>query len=219
MIQENKTRRILIIDDQKLFAETLKKALFYEGFSRVEFETSASEQHIYRKNASFRPDLILMDIHLNELDGFSLTQEILAKYPQTIIIMLTAFGYEDYVHKAMSVGASGILLKDVSIAELIKSITMAEKGDFIISNVSTITNKVKSNSQKPVWFNNLTERNLAILRMIAQGFSNDEIAQTLNLGKQTVKNYISKLYADMQVTNRFQAIRTILEVMPEYSHK
>jgi DNA-binding NarL/FixJ family response regulator len=219
MIQENKSRRILIIDDQKLFAETLKSALVYEGFSRVEFETSASESCIYRKNASFRPDLILMDIHLNELDGFSLSEEILKNYPQTIILMLTAFGYEDYMRKAMAIGASGILLKDVSIAELIKSITMAEKGDFIISNVRTIANKAKSSTEKPMWLNTMTERNLEILRMIAQGFSNDEIADALNLGKQTVKNYISKMYAEMQVTNRFQAIRTILEVMPEYSHK
>jgi DNA-binding NarL/FixJ family response regulator len=219
MIEENKDRRILIIDDQKLFAETLKQALVYEGFSRVEFETSASESYIYRKNASFRPDLILMDIHLNTLDGFSLSTEILRDYPQTIILMLTAFGYEDYMRKAMDIGASGILLKDVSIAELIKSITMAEKGDFIISNVRTITNKAKNSMEKPIWLKTMTERNQEILRMIAQGFSNDEIAQTLNLGKQTVKNYISKLYAEMQVTNRFQAIRTILEVMPEYAHK
>jgi DNA-binding NarL/FixJ family response regulator len=219
MIQENKSRRILIIDDQKLFAETLKSALVYEGFSRVEFETSAIESCIYRKNASFRPDLILMDIHLNELDGFSLSEEILKTYPQTIILMLTAFGYEDYMRKAMAIGASGILLKDVSIAELIKSITMAEKGDFIISNVRTIANKAKNSTEKPMWLNTMTERNLEILRMIAQGFSNDEIADTLNLGKQTVKNYISKMYAEMQVTNRFQAIRTILEVMPEYSRK
>jgi DNA-binding NarL/FixJ family response regulator len=219
MIQENKDRRILIIDDQKLFAETLKRALIYEGFSRVEDETSVNENSIYRKNASFRPDLILMDIHLNDLDGFSLSQEILSRYPQTIIIMLTAFGYEDYIRKAMSIGASGILLKDVSIAELVKSITMAEKGDFIITKVNTISNSGKNNAKKPKWFIDLTERNQDILRMIAQGYSNDEIAETLNLGKQTVKNYISKLYAEMQVTNRFQAIRTILEVMPEYAHK
>ncbi|MCF7942273.1 MAG: response regulator transcription factor [Spirochaetia bacterium] len=219
MGEEHKDRRILIVDDQQLFAETLRRALVYEGFSRVAYETSASESGIYQKSASFKPDLILMDIHLNELDGFSLSEEILTKHPNTIIIMLTAFGYEDYIHKAMAIGASGILLKDVSIAELIKSITMAEKGDFIITNFNTIASKTRNSGQRPDWFNNLSERNQEILRMIAQGFSNDEIAQALHLGKQTVKNYISRLYAEMQVTNRFQAIRTILEVMPEYSHK
>lgn len=210
-------RRVLIVDDQQLFAETLKRSLIFEKFSRVEFETSSSAPRILKKVEEFKPELILMDIHMNELDGFSLTQNILAKYPDIIVLMLTAFGYEDYMQKAMQIGASGILLKDVSMEELIHSICWATKDNFIVSNKRQLERNSRDLQDKPEWFSHLSDRDIEMLRLIARGFSNDEIAQTMNLGKQTVKNYISRLYTEMKVTNRFQAIRTILEVMPEYN--
>lgn len=213
------SKRVLIVDDQKLFADTLKRALIFEGFSRVDIETAINEDLICAKVDSFGPDLILMDIHLEELDGFVLTQKILETHPDVIVLMLTAFGYEDYIQKAMKVGASGILLKDISMEELIKSIGWASKDNFVVTNKTGMPAGPQNASNRPKWVENLSARDTEFLRLIVQGFSNDEIAQTMNLGRQTVKNYISKLYSEMKVSNRFQAIRTILQNLPEYAQK
>lgn len=130
--------------------------------------------------------------------------------------MLTAFGYEDYIQKAMTYGSSGILLKDVSMDELVKSITWASKDNFLISNKTRMAVNKQNSSELPRWVSHLNDKDIEILKLIAKGYSNDEIATALNLGKQTIKNYVSKLYSEMKVTNRFQAIRTILEIMPEF---
>ncbi len=209
--------RVLIVDDQQLFAETLKRALVFEEFTRVAYETSASEPEIMKMVGEFRPGVILMDIHLKHLDGFTISEKILKLYPDIIILMLTAFGYDDYVQKAMNIGASGILLKDVSMDELTRAITNASKDNFIISKITSKGGGSKRSKKRPKWVDHLSQRDIHILRLISQGYSNDEIAKEMNLGKQTVKNYISRIYGEMKVNNRFQAIRTILEVFPEYS--
>lgn len=215
MPENGKNRRVLIVDDQTLFAETLRRSLLFEKFIRVEFETSTVEKLIYEKVATFRPDLILMDIHLNGLDGFHLTKKILAEHPDIIILMLTAFGYEEYIQKAMDSGSSGILLKDVSMDELIKSIIWASKDNFLVSKKTRMAANSGNSPDLPKWVSYLNDKEIEILKLIAKGYSNDEISAALNLGKQTIKNYVSKLYSEMKVTNRFQAIRTILEVFPE----
>lgn len=209
--------RVLIVDDQQLFAETLKRALMFEEFTRVAYETSASEPAIMKMVKDFKPGVILMDIHLKHLDGFTISEKILELYPETIILMLTAFGYDDYVQKAMDYGTSGILLKDVSMDELIRSITYASKENFIISKITSRANDAKVSRDKPEWVKDLSHRDIHILRLISQGYSNEEISEEMNLGRQTVKNYISRIYAEMKVKNRFQAIRMILEVFPEYT--
>lgn len=207
---------ILIVDDQRLFADILKKAI--ESDSRHDFQVTRAcipREVIHLIDERYF-DVILMDIHMPNMDGIELTRRIIRKNTGTKILMLTAFGYDDYVRKSMEAGAVGFLLKDISSDELIASILGASRGTKIISSGVFDYSRdqvVKNHIPKevPVGLKQLTLREREALILVMRGFSNQEIAEKLSLSLQTVKNYLSTIYSKLNVKNRFQAMRLAMK--------
>lgn len=205
--------RILLIDDQNLFIETLKSTLESIDNFIVDVSHSLEKTKILKQAVHFNPTVILLDIHLGPINGLDLAPELMSLIPKASVVMLTAFGYEEYIQKAKVIGASGILLKDISFDVLVSQLKTVSKETFITFNspASTIDN---SSLQEAQWLSYLSKNEQRLLRLIVEGYSNEDIANRMNLGKQTVKNYVSGLYKKMDVQNRFQAIRKAIEECP-----
>ena len=208
--------RILIVDDQKLFADSLGKVIRSEEdfiASVTSVNSGAEALKFLQKEV---PDIILMDIHMPGMDGIELTKAVHRQYPDVKILMLTTFGYDEYVKDAMNYGAVGYLLKDISSEELLASIQGASKGLRIVSpKVIEGAYKIKKQPSGPQsipdWYYQLTHREKEILILVQKGYSNDEIAEKVLLSPQTVKNYLSTIYEKLDVKNRFQAMRLAME--------
>lgn len=207
-----KPLRILLVDDQRLFATSLKSVLEGNRPDIELVEIASNGQEALERIAEIRPNVVLMDTHMPKGDGIEATRRIHAEYPNVTILMLSAFGYEEYVRDAMSVGARGYLLKDITPEELVTSIRNAVTGTVVFSPevVPAVTaRREQPNSHQ--WLSDLTPRERLILYYISKGFSNNEIAQRVNLGSQTVRNYVSGIYAKMEARDRFEAIRMAIE--------
>lgn len=207
---------ILIVDDQKLFSDTLKKALEHDEVHDFNIVVANHHEEAFAELARNSFDVILMDIHMPEKDGILMTRDITRSYPDAKIIILTAFGYDDYVQDAMKAGAVGFLLKDITTEELVTSIIGASNGTRIVS--SSVFNYSRNQTDSridreeiPEWYQHLTHRHREILIQVMRGFSNEEISQSLNLSQQTVKNYLSAIYSILDVKNRFQAMRLAMK--------
>ena len=207
---------ILIVDDQRLFSDTLKKTI--EGDSHHDFRVTAacSFQEVIHLTGEKNFDVVLMDIQMPNMDGIELTRRITRQNKNTKILMLTAFGYDDYVKKSMDAGAVGFLLKDITSDELIASILGASRGTKIISSgvFDYSRDQVIKNyspNEIPVGVKQLTLREREALILVMRGFSNQEIAEKLCLSLQTVKNYLSSIYSKLNVKNRFQAMRLAMK--------
>ncbi len=192
--------RILLADDHALFRQGLKSLLESEPDLRVIGEAQTGREAV-RYAADTKPNVILMDIQMPELDGVRATQSILEINPSANVIILTMYRQDNYVFEAVKAGARGYLLKDADASELIDAIRRVFEGDTLLDpemakNVLEDF-KVKRES--------LTDREAAILRLLAQGSSNQEIALKLNISEKTVRNRLSEIFAKLQLNNRTQA--------------
>ena len=200
--------RILLADDHALFRQGLKSLLETEADLRVIGEAQNGREAV-RYAADTRPDIILMDIQMPELDGVRATQSILEINPQASVIILTMYRQDSYVFEAVKAGARGYLLKDVDGTELIDAIRHVSEGGTLLDpemakNVLEDF-RVKKESLPDEKRGDLTEREAAILRLLAQGSSNQEIALKLNISEKTVRNRLSEIFAKLQLNNRTQA--------------
>jgi len=208
--------KILIVDDQKLFAESLKKVLLAEEKAVQSVAIAFNGQEALSEMQKDVPDVVLMDIHMPVMDGIEATRLIHRRYPAVSVLMLTTFGYDEYVKAALDKGAVGYLLKDISSTELLSSIRAAKDGVRIISpqvleGMAGIPRRSAESRPVPPWLRELTPRERDILILAMKGFSNEEIAERIFLGLQTVKNYLSSIYGKLGVQNRFQAMRLAME--------
>ncbi len=211
-----KKLKILIVDDQKLFIDSLRKVLMGQEDSIGSVSTTLNGKEAIQFVQNNAVDIILMDIHMPVMDGIEATKIIHRKYPDIRILMLTTFGYDEYVKDAMKYGAVGFLLKDISSEELLTSIQGASNGLRIVSPIiidGAYKTPCNSAEQKaiPDWYYQLTHREKEILILVQRGYSNEEIAGQILLSIQTVKNYLSSIYEKMYVKNRFQAMRLAME--------
>ncbi len=200
--------RILLADDHALFRQGLKSLLETEADLRVIGEAQNGREAV-RYAADTRPDIILMDIQMPELDGVRATQSILEISPEANVIILTMYRQDSYVFEAVKAGARGYLLKDVDGTELIDAIRHVSEGGTLLDpemakNVLEDF-RVKKESLPDEKRGDLTEREAAILRLLAQGSSNQEIALKLNISEKTVRNRLSEIFAKLQLNNRTQA--------------
>lgn len=208
--------KVLIVDDQKLFAESLKKVLLAEEKAVESVAIAFNGEEALAAMQGEVPDVVLMDIHMPVMDGIEATRLIHRKYPAVAVLMLTTFGYDEYVKAALDKGAVGYLLKDISSTELLASIRAVQGGVRIISQqvlegMAGLPRRSAESKAAPLWLRELTPRERDILILAMKGFSNEEIAQRVFLGLQTVKNYLSSIYAKLGVQNRFQAMRLAME--------
>jgi len=200
--------RVLLADDHAMFRQGLKSLLESEPDIRVIGEASSGRDAV-RYAADTKPDVIVMDIQMPELDGVKATQSILEINPTANVIILTMYRQDSYVFEAVKAGARGYLLKDVDATVLIDAIRRVTEGETLLDpemaqNVLEDF-RVKKESLPDEKRGDLTEREAAILRLLAQGSSNQEIALKLNISEKTVRNRLSEIFAKLQLNNRTQA--------------
>src|SRR5688500_1420217 len=162
------------------------------------------------KAERFHPDVILMDIRMPELDGLEATRRILATDNGARILVLTTFDLDEYVYDALRAGASGFVLKDDPPEQLLSAIRTVAAGDALLS--PTITKRVIDQFTRiprpttPKEFDQLTERELDVFRLIARGHSNAEIGQELYISETTVKTHITHILQKLNLRDRVQAV-------------
>lgn len=203
--------RVFLCDDHTLFRQGVRKLLELERDIQIVGEASNGQEMLNMlKKAG--PDIILMDINMPEVDGIAATYKIKKMSPRTNIIILTVYEDEPHIFQAIKAGAMGYLLKDVSIEEVIEAIRKVYKGEALLQ--PTIATKVlkefamldkRKVKEGDRFYNDLTEREKEILRLIALGGANKEIAQKLGISEKTVKNHISNIFQTLHVNNRTQA--------------
>lgn len=211
--------KLILVDDQVLFVESLKAVLesdeeaitvagvAYDGFKALELV------------AREKPDMVLMDVRMPVMDGVEATKRIVRDFPDIKIIMLTTFDDDEYVHKAMNFGAVGYLLKNIPPHRLISSIRAVQAGSVLIAPgiVSKLLNKSGTTSEKDYeeevrkCLATLGNREVEILRLMAQGFGNRQIVEKLNIAEQTVRNHVSMIYGKLGVRDRYEAIQIALK--------
>ena len=200
--------RTLLADDHALFRQGLKSLLESEPDIRVIGEAQTGREAI-RYAAETRPDVILLDIQMPELDGVKATQSILEIDPTASVIILTMYRQDSYVFEAVKAGARGYLLKDADASELISAIRRVAEGDTLLDPemAASVLEDFRAKKESLPSERNveLTDREAAILRLLAQGCSNQEIALKLNISEKTVRNRLSEVFAKLQLNNRTQA--------------
>ncbi|HUF00164.1 MAG TPA: response regulator transcription factor [Anaerolineales bacterium] len=205
--------KLMIADDHRLFREGIKALLALTDDIEIVGEAEDGESTLKRCE-ELQPDIILMDINMPGLNGIRATEQILQKQPETRIIMLTMLEDDASVFNAMRVGARGYLLKGADPQEVLSVIRAVAEGQALFGPAiaTRLMNYFKELGSKPgstetlTLFPDLTERELEILRLIAQGLNNQEIAQKFVLSPKTVRNHITNIFSKLQVADRAQAI-------------
>lgn len=199
--------RILLADDQTIIREGIRSLLASHGDLTVVGEAGDGEAAVALAH-KLKPDVVLMDIRMPKMDGVEATRLIKGDLPETVVIVLTTFDDDEYVIKAMTYGASGYLLKDIGSDKLVEAIRDGMNGSIILPGriAAKITSRLSQNTAPSVHTEDFTQREVDIIRLMASGKSNGEIAQTLYLTVGTVKNYISQIYMKMNVSDRANAV-------------
>jgi DNA-binding NarL/FixJ family response regulator len=200
--------RVVVADDHDLFREGLRQLL--ETIPSVEIVGEASDgQEAIRMVADVQPDVILMDINMPRVDGLRATEYIVKHYPETNVIVLTMYQDDEYAIHAIRAGAKSYLLKNSRSEEVIEAIHVAANGGSTIDaalapalmrEYHRLLTKTPSNNQR-----HLSDREATLLRLLANGFNNRQIADQLELAESTVKNNLSSLFQKIGVRDRTQA--------------
>lgn len=205
--------RLVLGDDQVLFVESLRYVLEAEAPDMEIVAVAHTGEEVIAAVDALEPDLVVLDVRMPELDGVRTAERLHARHPQVYIIMLTSFDNDEYVQKAILNGASGYLLKDLPPKELVDAIRAVSRGTvfFSPSVARKIVARIENNGppqesgELPDWARLLGSRDRQILTLISRGLSNKEIAAELFLSEQTIKNYVSVIYAKIGARNRSQA--------------
>jgi DNA-binding NarL/FixJ family response regulator len=202
------TLRVVIADDQPMMRAGFKAVLEASGDIQVVAEAATGEEAVQAANAH-APDVVLMDIRMPDMDGIEATRRL----PRQRVLILTTFGLDEYIISALRAGASGFLLKDAPTHEVLAAVRAVAAGDAVLS--APITRQLLDQvarrlpaavSQSSAALEMLTEREQQVLRMLASGLSNSEIAQALVISDATVKSHVSRLLGKLGLRDRVQAV-------------
>ncbi len=204
--------KIVIADDQELIRDSLKIVLSANIDMEV-IDTVADGREVIRSVRKAKPDVILMDVRMPGMDGVSCTQIIKENYPQIKIIILTTFDDDEYVYNALKYGASGYLLKGVSMAELASAIRTVYGGKAMINpDIATKVVRLFSQMAKGNYTIQVDDRNIEdlgktewkVIQQVGYGRSNKEIAAALSLSEGTVRNCLSSVLGKLDLRDRTQ---------------
>jgi len=198
--------RILVVDDHAVVREGLRALIDSEAGMTLVGEAADGVQAVQR-SSSLRPDVILMDLVMPRKGGIEAIGEIVGENPDVRILVLTSFAEDDKVFPAIKAGALGYLLKDSSAEELLRAIRDVYRGE--PSMHPTIAHKLMRELQRPSDLppteEPLTEREVEVLRLVARGLSNQEIANRLVVSERTVRTHVSNILNKLHLANRTQA--------------
>jgi DNA-binding NarL/FixJ family response regulator len=204
--------RVLLVDDQALFREALATLLSVRDDIEVVGEAGNGDEAV-RRAADLEPDVVLMDLRMPVLDGVAATRRLKAERPQARVIALTTFDDDEDVFAALRAGAVGYLLKDVSSARLVEAILAAARGESVlqpsvaakvVARFAQLPDEPAAPRPQPLVVP-LSERELDVVRLLADGRSNREIAGTLHLAEGTVKNHVTNVLGKLGARDRTQA--------------
>ena len=225
--QQDAVVRVLVVDDQHLMREGIASLLaIQEGVEVI--GTAANGEEALERAQTLEPDVILMDVRMPIMDGVAATDQIRRKVPHCKILMLTTFDDEEYVLEALRAGASGYLLKDIPARDLAQAVLAVHRGIYqldpavmnrVMTSLTTLksaeslpskpqtpsSSKESSVSSSSLNHAGLTEREIEVLRLIARGATNREIAEALVISEGTVKNHISNILSRLGLRDRTQA--------------
>jgi DNA-binding NarL/FixJ family response regulator len=202
--------RVLLADDQELVRTGFRMILKAEKDIDVVGEAGDGAEAVELAR-SLRPDVVLMDIRMPVLDGLEATRRLVAANTDTRVLILTTFDLNEYVYEALRAGASGFLVKDAPAAQLVTAIRVVADGDALLA--PSITRRLISEfarrpapTGKPEEMKELTPRELEVLRLVARGLSNAEIAKELFVSDATVKTHVARVLMKLSLRDRVQAV-------------
>ncbi len=216
--------RVLVVDDQELVRQGLSGLLATQPDLQIVGEASTGQRAIAQVEA-LHPDIVLMDIRMPEMDGVVATREICQRFSEVKVLILTTFDDHEYVSQALQFGAKGYLLKDTPVDDIAIAIRSVHKGYMYLG--PGLYEKTRSEPSEPpanfpiapapfpTEIAELSPRERQVLRLIAQGESNREIAKSLYITEKTVKNYVSQVLSHLGFRDRTQAaifVNSVLNV-------
>ncbi len=210
--------KLLIVDDQEIIREGLHDIFLLDGDIDVVGLAENGEQAV-RYCEKEEPDIVLMDVRMPVLDGVEATRTIKRKWPQIRIVILTTFQEITFVTEALKAGAEGYLLKAIDPMDLIAGVKLIFRGGTFISKeiahllIEQISQQSPKKNEGECLANHygLTERETEVLRCLAEGLNNTEISARLFLSMGTVKNYISNIYAELDLHDRLKVARKAID--------
>ena len=204
------TIRVLICDDHALFRRGL--VMLLEGEEGIEVAAEAEDgEDAVAKATEVAPDVVLMDVRMPKMSGIEATRTIKERLPDAKIVMLTISDEEDDLYEAIKAGANGYLLKEISIEEVADAVRAVVAGQSLISpsmasKLLAEFNNLARQAQQKVLAPKLTDRELQVLKLVAQGLSNREIAQQLFISENTVKNHVRNILDKLHLHSRMEAV-------------
>ncbi|ANZ40822.1 DNA-binding response regulator [Lentzea guizhouensis] len=209
--------RVLIVDDQTMVRQSFHAVLAAQPDITVVGEAGNGADAV-RAATRHRPDVVLMDVRMPVMDGLEATKQILGNPDLSVrVLMLTTFDVDEYVYGALRVGASGFLLKDAPLEDLVNAVRVIAAGNALFAPAVTrrLVAEFAARRPDPVRSDRadrLTAQELKVLRLVARGLSNTEIAAALVIVEQTAKTHVSRVFAKLGVRDRAQAIVAAYEM-------
>ena len=197
--------RVILVDDHELFRRGLRELLEEQGL-RVIGEAGDGEDAL-RLASHAQPDVVVMDLHLPRMSGVEAARKLAVAAPAVKVLMLTISGDEQSVTEAIEAGAQGYLLKSATIDEIAVGVRAAAAGEALVSPriAAQLLERLRRGQTAVVTGASLTERELEVLRLVAEGRDNQEIAEALTISPSTVKNHVSSILDKLGLDNRIQA--------------
>jgi DNA-binding NarL/FixJ family response regulator len=213
-----RTIRVLLADDQELVRDGFRMILNHEDDIEVVAEASDGRQAVDQAKRLL-PHVVLMDVRMDVMDGLEATRRIMQSGVETRVLILTTFDVDEYVYEALRAGASGFLLKDVSAAQLVDGVRVIAGGEALLAPSVTrrllerFTPELPSADRKlAAAIESLSPRELEILRLLASGFSNAELAAHFFVSEATVKTHLTHVFRKLHVRDRVQAVIAAYDV-------
>jgi NarL family two-component system response regulator LiaR len=207
--------KVLVADDHKLFRQGLiSLMLTHDELVEVVGEAASGAEAV-QMSGELQPDVVLMDIYMPGIDGLQATKQIKARFPNIAVVMLTSSESDEHLYEAVHLGASGYLLKSLDAEELFDLLNGVMRGEAAMTRVmaARLLKGIASDSvnNSPHVAENLTDREIDVLRLVAQGYSNNQIATELCITVNTVKSHLKNILAKLQLDNRTQVAAYALQ--------
>ncbi|HEX6348756.1 MAG TPA: response regulator transcription factor [Candidatus Dormibacteraeota bacterium] len=201
------TVRLLVVDDQALFRTGLARLLNEDPRVEVVGEATDGAQAL-KLAAALRPDVILMDIKMPQLDGIEATRQLATAHPGIRVLILTTFDADSYVIQALKAGAAGYVLKDSQPEAIVSSILAVHSGERVMAGAvaNRVVDMLTGTTTPKEFYDGLTAREVEILKMLASGMANKQIAYRLKISEKTVRNHVSNMYEKLEIYDRAQAV-------------